>query len=79
MVDMRLKGVCKTCRYWDQRYPQNKQLGVCLVMGLFMASNNEVSINEPGSWPDPQYPPSSDVAAVRTTATFGCISHDPRK
>ncbi len=77
MIDLRLKGTCATCRYWDKRYPQNPQLGVCTVMGLFMAGNSEVAINGPGAYPDPQHPPSSDVSAVRTTSTFGCIAHDP--
>lgn len=79
MTDLRLKGVCATCRYWDQRYPENKQLGVCLVMGAFFCDRDEIAIVGGGAYPDPNHPPPSDATAVRTIATFGCISHDPTR
>lgn len=83
MVDLRLKGICQTCRYWDQRYTENKQLGVCRVMGAHLFPQEDggmdVAINGPSMYPDPLYPPSSDVRAVRTIAMFGCNAHDPRR
>lgn len=78
MVDLRVKGHCKTCRYWDQRYPQNQQLGICTIMGMLKCSGDEVYIAL-GEHPNPKQPVVSDVLGVRTYATFGCVAHDPRK
>ncbi len=77
MIDLRIKGTCRTCRYWDQRYPQNQQLGVCPALGVLLMSGDEVAIVSKN--PEWSGLPVSDVAAVRTTADFGCIHHDPRK
>jgi len=67
---------CGECKYWDQRYPENIDLGVCPKMGiiLFSAGSGEdekacVSVRyDDGD-------PVTDVPVVRTRRFFGCRGH----
>lgn len=88
MKDLRLKGTCRTCKFWNPKFPGNKSLGACSVMGVHLwpaegkgilpidKNSMSAAINI-RSWPDPMNPPSSDVKEVRTLDIFGCIHHDP--
>jgi hypothetical protein len=68
-------ATCQSCIFWDQRYPDNKQLGVCIKIGaLIWPSNNELSIHAES--PHSFGAPINDYNAVRTTNLFGCVSHD---
>lgn len=62
---------CRSCRWWDQRYPENRDLGVCTKMGVLKWENDDVAIVV--AMDDGQ--PTTDVASVRTGATFGCVRH----
>lgn len=68
-------GRCRDCRNWDQRYPENKSLGVCLKLGVF-TWGKECSVHASSKWEGD--PPSSDFEAVRTLAEFGCIQFQRR-
>ena len=77
---------CKTCEYWDQRYPQNDKLGVCLALTVtvFTASPAEGgNADVIGLLPPPDYiplghrAPDDGYALVRTVAGFGCVGHKP--
>lgn len=63
---------CRTCRHWDQRYAENRELGVCLKMGVLMYGAEAAIVlrEDDGA-------PTTDVQAVRTVAGFACIGHMP--
>ncbi len=89
---LRSKPICRTCEFWDARYPQNRDLGVCLKAGALIFFPSE--LRDPDlplrSWhlkaemallvqdAYDQTPPTSDVALVRTVADFGCSEHTSR-
>jgi len=62
---------CRSCRWWDQRYLQNADLGVCAKLGVIKWPEEEVAICESRD----DGPPTSDVRVVRTAADFGCVLH----
>jgi|GEM_PF-6167341 len=67
---MKSPSICRTCQYWDKRFPNNPQIGVCLRMGV-MAFGSDVTLSMAGA----EQKPVSDFAAVRTRWNFGCIFH----
>lgn len=71
-MENRKKSICDTCKYWDRRFPENLDLGVCLRMGVTeWTGNNHASI----SMTNIGASPVSDFDAVRTRKEFGCIFH----
>lgn len=69
--------VCETCAAWDQRYPDNKGLGVCSRMGAIAVEGQYVSILVREA--DDLSPPTSDFPAVNTQRYFGCREHSQRR
>lgn len=70
--------LCGSCRWWDQRYPENKNLGVCTQMGMLLwpvGSLQDAAIVLKHEYEGPDSKPTSDVQSVRTGDTFGCIGH----
>jgi len=64
--------ICRTCKYWDQHYPENQNIGVCVRMGVIVwPTNNEASISLTYVFSKP----TSDFQAIRTRDTFGCRFH----
>jgi len=61
---------CATCKSWDQRYPQNKDTGVCRRMGAIQF-DKEVAVLVVTD----DSRPTSDFSAVRTRSNFGCKQH----
>lgn len=61
---------CRSCKFWDQRFPQNTDLGVCRKLG---ALRWEEQISLVLSEDDGH--PATDFEAVRTRAEFGCVKH----
>ena len=68
----RVDMFCGSCRFWDQRYPANTDLGVCLKAGVLLFER-EAAIVMLVSYDSG--PATSDVEAVRTPRHFGCIEH----
>lgn len=66
---------CGTCRFWDPRYPENPGLGVCSKIGVILFANDAAIVHH-DMWDDGS--PTSEFAVVRTTATFGCVTHTPK-
>jgi len=63
---------CRSCRWWDQRYPGNTNLGACTKMGvIFVSGDAAINLREGID----HGRPTSDVREVRTQATYGCIGH----
>lgn len=60
---------CATCDHWDQRFPQNVDLGVCQRMGAvqFADTLSLLVTSNPT--------PTSDFKHVRTRRAFGCVMH----
>jgi hypothetical protein len=77
---MKQIGTCRTCEHWDQKYPQNTELGACTVMGVFLWANQDDELGDAaittGKW---GHKPSSDVQDVRTSADFGCIEWEAKR
>lgn len=71
---------CRTCRHWEQRYPQNKGLGRCLRVStiLFQAFRDEpggIALSVPMGMRE-WNPPSREepYPVLRTQADFGCVA-----
>lgn len=60
---------CATCDHWDQRFPENVDLGVCRRMGaiVFGKKLSLLATSNPE--------PTSDFEYVRTRRFFGCVMH----
>lgn len=66
--------ICATCKSWDQRYPENKQLGVCKRMGVTNWGDGQrvsVHVNQYGD----EGHVVSDFPVVSVRAEFGCREH----
>jgi hypothetical protein len=67
-----MRPCCVTCKSWDQRYPENKNLGVCRRMGVInIGSDAAVNVRQYIDLSEP----TSDFQAVRVLDTFGCREH----
>lgn len=67
---------CKTCKFWDQRYPENRQLGACKHMGVILWENNTIgSLNVVPAVEAGMHEPTSDLETVNTLEYFGCAEH----
>jgi len=64
---------CRTCRWWDQKFPANTDLGTCTRMGLLGYKDRMWAINMP-TYPGTG-PATNDVNEVRTLHNFGCVEH----
>ena len=67
------RPMCGTCRFWDARFPQNADLGVCSKAGVIVFGAREAAIVIVDA--ENLNDPTSDFDAVRTTRYFGCIEH----
>jgi hypothetical protein len=65
---------CGTCRFWDPRYPENRDLGVCQKAGVIVFSREAAIVMKDSL---DETPPTSDYVVVRTTRAFGCVQHTP--
>ncbi len=85
MIKNPAEVICRTCQFWDARYPENLDLGVCFKAGAFVFFPGKL-LNEPLEFSKAevallvkdaydQTPPTSDMALVRTVASFGCCEH----
>jgi hypothetical protein len=73
---MKWRPRCKTCKFWDQRYPENNQLGACKHMGVILWADNQVaSLNVVPAVEAGMSEPTSDIPVVNTLAYFGCAEH----
>ena len=60
---------CGMCKYWDQRFPQNKSLGICTRMGVSeWTERMHVSVTT-----NDDYRPGEHDAS--TNENFGCVLH----
>jgi hypothetical protein len=69
---------CKTCRHWDQRFPQNIGLGVCQRVGILVSDLPGEPIYAALSSSDLSPPvqatvPGDQPVELRTRLDFGCI------
>lgn len=77
-------GDCRSCAFWDQRYPENKGLGVCSRINAFMWPQNEHWGNHIALSPTIGHascnPPTRapEDLEVRTVADFGCVQFEKR-
>jgi hypothetical protein len=73
---MKWRPRCETCKFWEQKYPQNKQLGACNHMGILLWEDNKMaSVSVVPAVEDGMREPTSDVESVNTRAEFGCAEH----
>ena len=75
---------CRTCRHWDQRFPQNTGLGECLRVSVtmfdaFQGERAAVALSVPTGMRECN-PPSREEAfpVLRTVQDFGCVGYEPR-
>ena len=75
---------CKTCEFWDPRYPENLNLGVCTKMSVlvFPAPLPGQSTDDPMVAREASVSVHTDdgihhgdFEAIRTKDTFGCRGH----
>jgi hypothetical protein len=72
---------CRTCRHWDQRYPENKGLGDCGRVNVLMAEDEYIALSATPIEPPVRelVPSGRALPALRTQADFGCIAWEPRR
>lgn len=69
-------NTCRTCSAWNQHYPDNKQLGDCKRLPVFL-HNGVLALMPARDWREnPE--PTREVDLLRTTADFGCVSYAPK-
>lgn len=70
--NLNIPPTCQTCEHWEQRFPQNPQLGACLAIGVLKISDDAALTI---SHDLPRRNPTTDFPATRTQADFGCRFH----
>lgn len=68
---------CKTCSTWDQRYPENKQLGDCNRLPALL-NNGILALLPASDWSERPDPLREGVDLLRTNSEFGCTSYTPK-
>lgn len=72
---------CRTCRHWDQRFPENRGLGVCGRVGILVCDLPHAPVYAALSDSDIRPPvqatvPGDKPVEFRTRSEFGCIFHE---
>lgn len=68
---------CRTCSAWKQTYPENETLGDCNRLPVILPSDGTLALLpafDMRSEPDP----TREIAILRTTDDFGCVSYSLR-
>lgn len=76
------RHTCRTCRHWEQRYPQNSGLGACLRVSVMFWEKNEerdgyVSLSVPMGMRESNPPLREEpFPTLNTVQDFGCTGYE---